>query len=306
MVTTQSSATADQARLLRLATWASVGTALVLILAKLIAWGLTGSISVLASLVDSVMDLGASVLNLLAVHWSLRPPDREHRFGHGNAQALAALGQSALIVGTALFLGAEAIGRLLQPVPLAATGVGVVVILFAIVATLALLAFQRHVIRRTGSPAIRADSLHYATDLATNLATLLALMLVGLGWAKADPLIGLGIAGWVLVSALRLGWEAVDLLMDRELPDADRARILSVASAVPLVHGVHGLRTRRSGQRAIIQLHLVLDDGLTLASAHRVALAVEANIRALYPDADITIHQDPSSLGAEPGEAMEP
>ncbi|EGV18142.1 cation diffusion facilitator family transporter [Thiocapsa marina] len=286
-------------RLLRLATYASVATACLLILAKLGAWLVTGSVSVLASLVDSLMDAGASLVNLLAVHWSLMPPDAEHRFGHGKAEALAALGQATLIAGSAVFLGVQAVDRLLHPQPVAEAGVGLLVIGFAILVTLALLAFQRHVIRRTESAAIRADALHYATDLATNAATVVALLLAAAGWSGFDPLFGLTIGAYILYSALRIGFDAVQLLMDRELPEAARGQILDLAASVPGVLGVHGLRTRRSGQSLIIQLHLALEDTMPLIAAHQVALDVEACIRTLYPDSDITIHQDPVSLGEE-------
>lgn len=294
---TRSGASND--RLLRLATYASVATACLLILAKLGAWLVTGSVSVLASLVDSLMDAGASLVNLLAVHWSLMPPDAEHRFGHGKAEALAALGQATLIAASAVFLGVQAVDRLLYPQPVAEAGVGLLVIGFAILVTLALLAFQRHVIRRTGSAAIRADALHYATDLATNAATVVALLLASAGWSGFDPLFGLAIGAYILYSALRIGFDAVQLLMDRELPEEARRQILDLAATVPGVLGVHGLRTRRSGQSLIIQLHLALDDTLPLLAAHQIGLDVEARIRDLHPDSDITIHQDPVSLGEE-------
>lgn len=298
---------ADQTgRLLRLATYASVGTAALLILAKLVAWLMTGSVSVLASLVDSTMDAGASLVNLFAVHWSLMPPDREHRFGHGKAQALAALGQATFIAGSAGFLALQAFERMLHPQPLEAFGVGFAVIAIAIAATLALLSFQHYVIRRTNSPAIRADALHYATDLATNLATLVALTLAWAGWPGADPLFGLGIGAYVLYSAVQIGREAVQLLMDSELPAEERQQIAALAAAVPGVRGVHGLRTRQSGQSAIIQLHLELDDDLPLAGAHQITLNTETVIRARYPGADITIHQDPVSLGPESQDLADP
>jgi ferrous-iron efflux pump FieF len=290
---------AEAARLLRLATRASVATAAVLILAKLLAWLATGSVSVLASLVDSAMDAGASLVNLLAVQWSLQPPDAEHRFGHGKAQPLAALGQSAFIAGSAVFLGLQAVDRILHPQPIEEIGVGVAVIGIAIVATLALLVLQLSLIRRTGSTAIRADALHYATDLATNAATLLALLLAGVGWHGLDPWLGLAIGAYVLFSALRIAYDAVQLLMDRELPLESRETILRLARAVPPVRGVHGLRTHRSGQTTVLQLHLELDDQMPLIEAHRAALAVEERLREHYPEADITIHQDPASLGDE-------
>lgn len=290
---------AETARLLRLATWASVITAGLLILVKVVAWGMTGSITVLASLMDSAMDAMASLLTLLAVRWSLRPPDAEHRFGHGKAQALAALGQSAFIAGSALFLGLQAVDRFLNPRPLTEIGIGLGVIAFAILATLALLALQHHVIRRTGSPAIRADALHYATDLATNSVTLVALGLASFGWSGIDPILGLAIGLYILWSAVQIGRDAIEMLMDRELPDEARRDILELSRGVPGVRGAHELRTRQSGQSLIIQLHLELDDELPLRQAHQIALAVEAQIRERYPDSDILIHQDPVSLGRE-------
>lgn len=289
----------ETARLLRLATYASVGTASLLILAKAFAWLLTGSVSVLASLVDSAMDAGASVVNLLAVRWSLQPPDEEHRFGHGKAEALAALGQATFIAGSALFLGLEALDRLLHPRPVEEIGTGVAVICLAIVLTLGLLAVQRYVINRTNSPAIRADALHYATDLATNAATLAALVLALFGWPGVDPILGLAIGVYILRSAAQIGHEAVQLLMDRELPEEQRQHIVGLAEAVPQVRGVHDLRTRQSGQSLIIQLHLEMDDQLPLVRAHQIATKAEMAIRAQYPDSDIIIHQDPASLGPE-------
>lgn len=289
----------SSARLLRLATYASVSTAALLILVKLAAWFATGSVSVLASLVDSAMDIGASLVNLFAVHWSLAPPDAEHRFGHGKAQPLAALVQAAFIAASAAFVGLEAFDRIIHPQPVAEVGVGLAVLGFAVVATLVLLAFQHSVIRRTGSTAIRADALHYATDLATNGATLLALGLAWFGWHGADPIFGLAIGAYVLVSALRIGYDAVQLLLDRELPQTERDEIIALASATPMVRGVHGLRTRQSGQLMIIQLHLELGDDLPLIEAHRIALDAERRIRTRYPESDIIIHQDPASLGDE-------
>ncbi|MBK1717694.1 cation diffusion facilitator family transporter [Thiocystis violacea] len=300
--TVSNAGAAETARLLRLATHASVATASLLILVKLVAWLLTGSVSVLASLVDSAMDAGASLVNLFAVRWSLLPPDEHHRFGHGKAQALAALAQATFIAGSALFLGVQAVDRMIHPRPVVEIGVGFGVIGFAILVTLGLLAIQHHVIRRTGSAAIRADALHYATDLATNTATLAALGLTAMGWPGSDPLFGLGIGLYILYGASRIGIEAVQLLMDQELPEDQRQRIATLALAGPMVRGMHGLRTRQSGQSPIIQLHLELDDELPLKTAHGLALEAEARIRKQYPDSDILIHLDPASLGKEVAE----
>ena len=291
--------TTDKSRLLRLATYASVATAGILILAKLVAWLMTGSITVLASLVDSLMDAGASIVNLFAVRYALLPPDDEHRFGHGKAEALAGLAQAAFIIGSSVFLVLNAVDRLRHPQPLTEIGVGVTVMVFAILATAALLIFQYRVIAQTQSTAVRADALHYATDLATNAATLLALILALYGWSGLDPWFGLAIAAYILYSALHIARDAIDLLMDRELAPEERARIRELALSVPKVGNVHALRTRQSGQTKLIQLHVGLPDDLTLAAAHTISDQVEAKLQAAFPDADIIIHQDPMSLGDE-------
>jgi len=286
-------------RLLRIATYASVATAGILIVGKLAAWLLTGSVSVLASLVDSLMDAGASLVNLFAVRFSLMPADDEHRFGHGKAEALAGLGQATFIAGSAVFLILSAIDRLLHPLPLMQIGVGVAVMLFAIGATIVLLSIQHHVIKQTQSTAIRADALHYATDLATNTATLTALILAHFGFPGLDPLFALGIAAYILYSAFHIARDATRLLMDRELPEEEREHISAIASGTPGVIGVHGLRSRQSGQIKVIQLHLELADELPLIEAHRISTAAEERLRREFPFADIIIHQDPASLGDE-------
>jgi ferrous-iron efflux pump FieF len=286
---------AQRRRLLHLATTASVVTAVLLILAKLVAWLMTGAVSVLASLVDSLMDAMASLVNLVAVRYSLQPADAEHRHGHGKAEALAGLGQAAFIAGSALLLALEGIDRILHPEPLTALGVGIAVILVAMLATLALITLQRHVIRRTGSTAIKADALHYFTDLITNASILLALVLGALGWPGLDPWFALGIAVYILYSAWKIGREAVRLLMDRELPPEVRQQILRLAYAPAAVRGVHELRTRQSGHTYFVQLHLELDDDLPLREAHAIADGVERSVRQAFPGAEVLIHQDPVS-----------
>jgi ferrous-iron efflux pump FieF len=285
-----------QARLLRRATLASVVTASVLIAAKLVAWLLTGSVSLLASLVDSLMDVAASIINLMAVRYALEPPDAQHRFGHGKSEALAGLAQATFIAGSAVFLVFHAVDRLLHPVPLADLEVGIVVMVFAIVATAVLVAIQRHAIRHTGSTAIRADSLHYLTDLLTNVGIIAALVLAGLGWQGIDPVIAIVIAVYIFWSAWGIGREAFHVLMDRELPETVRERVTALALGHPEVRGVHDLRTRQSGLVKIIQLHLELDAWLPLREAHAMAKQVEREILAAYPEADVTIHQDPREV----------
>ncbi len=285
-----------RARLLRWATYASTATALVLIAGKLIAWWLSDSLSLLGSLMDSGLDLLASLVNLFAVRHALEPPDPEHRFGHGKAEAIAGLAQAAFIAGSAAFLALQALWRLWRPQPLADLGAGMIVMLASMALTALLVAFQRHVVRATGSTAIAADSLHYKTDLLMNLGVLAALVLAEHGVRAADPVFALLLAGYIFQSAWRIAKEALDHLMDRELGEEERARIKAIVRAHPEVRGMHDLRTRRAGGTIFIQLHLELDDELPLIEAHRIADEVELAIRKAFPEAEVIIHEDPASL----------
>ena len=283
------------ASLLRLATSASVATAIVLIGIKFTAWFLTGSLSVLASLIDSFMDAIASVINLLAVRYSLKSADDDHSFGHGKAEALAGLGQSCFIAGSGLILIMHAAEKLTTPSTLQKVGVGISVMSISICVTVVLLAIQRYVIKKTKSTAIRADSVHYATDLLTNASTILALFLAGLGWQYADPVFSILIALIILRSAWTIGNDAVHLLMDKQLPEEMLVQILETARNNKFVQDVHDLRTRQSGQTPIIQLHLDLSGEMPLTEAHSVAKEVEKKLLNIFPNADIIIHQDPAT-----------
>jgi ferrous-iron efflux pump FieF len=289
----------EVARLMRLATYASISVAVILIIAKTIAWGISGSVSLLATLIDSTLDALASLINLFAVRHALSPADREHRFGHGKAEALAGLGQAAFIAGSAGFLLLEAGRRIAHPIPLESYGTGMMVMVFSILATLLLLGFQRHVIRKTDSTAIKADALHYRTDLMVNGSVIVALWLSVHGWVGFDALFAIGIAIYILYSAWAIVRQAFDHLMDRELPDVERARIKRIAKAHKDVHGMHDLRSRRSGTATFIQLHLELDDDLTLLQAHKISDEVEWSLQASYPGAEIIIHIDPISVVAD-------
>lgn len=284
---------------MRQATYASVGVALVLINAKLFAWAVSDSVSLLATLIDSTLDALASLINLLAVRHALSPADREHRFGHGKAEALAGLGQAAFIAGSSGFLLLESVRRIINPVPLDSYGVGIAVMLFSIVATLFLLMFQRRVIRLTGSTAITADALHYRTDLLVNGSVILALWLTARGWSGFDPLFAIAIALYILYSAWEIVKQAFDHLMDRELPEEERQQIKDIARAHKEVRGMHDLRSRRSGIDTFIQLHLELDDDLTLLQAHEISDEVELRLQEAYPMAEIIIHIDPVSVVAD-------
>jgi ferrous-iron efflux pump FieF len=286
---------ADQ--LMRWATYASVATALALIAAKVVAYLLTDSVSLLSTLLDSLLDAAASLINLLAVRHALTPADREHRFGHGKAEPLAALGQSTFIAGSAAFLIVQAANRLVSPHPVTNTTIGLAVMAFSIAATLLLVLFQRFVIRRTGSLAIKADSLHYASDLVVNASVVVALVLVAVyGWQRVDPVFGAGIALYIIYTAWQIAHSALDMLMDRELADEERQRIRAIALANPGVRAVHDLRTRAAGPTVFVQMHLEVDGKLTLVEAHTIADAVEEQIRTAYPGAEIIIHEDPAGI----------
>lgn len=290
---------AESARLPRLATNLSVTVAMVLIVAKGYAWWQTDSVAVLASLVDSLMDAGASLLNLFAVRYALAPADASHRWGHGKAEAIAGLGQGVLIIASGLFLVSEAVQRLANPVPLAAFPVGVAVMVLTIALTAGLVAVQSYVIRQTRSSAIRADSLHYRADLLTNAAVLLALILAQFGWSGIDPIFALAVAAYTLKAAWDIIGDAISELLDQELPEAKQKQIISIASANPRVLGVHDLRTRSAGRVDFVELHLELDDHMPLMVAHEVSDNVEDAIISALPQADVMIHLDPVSLAEE-------
>jgi ferrous-iron efflux pump FieF len=282
---------------MRLATAWAVVVAGFLIAIKAAAWILTGSISILGSLIDSLMDVFASAVNFFAVRHALTPPDSDHRFGHGKAEALAGLAQFALMSGSAFFLLLESINRLLKPQDLDKTEIGVVVIISSMVLTLGLVTFQKYVVRRTGSLAVSADEYHYRGDILMNGAVLVALGLSAYGgFGSIDALLGLGIAAYLGYIASKIMRRAYDELMDKEFDDEEREKILDIVKSDADVYDIHDLRTRQAGLKKFIQFHLELDPNITLIRAHEIADRVEANLLAHYPEADIIIHEDPAGL----------
>ena len=283
-----------KALLMRRATIASVAVAFTLIGIKFIAYILTGSVALLSSLIDSVLDSLASIVNFIAVRHSLSPADKEHRFGHGKAEPLAGLAQAAFIMGSSLFLIFEAINRFVNPHAILHGDMGIVVMLISLVATIVLVIYQRHVVKQTGSLAIQADSIHYFSDIALNLGVILALFLSTYwNWSLADPLIAMGIAIYIVFSAWRIVKQSLDQLMDRELSDEDRDQIKTIVNEHTGVVSLHELRTRASGKDIFIQIHLDMDARMSLIEAHRVSEEVEEKLQAAFPNADILIHQDP-------------
>ena len=287
---------ASHERLLRQATLASLTVAVILIVAKGVAWWLSGSVSLLAGLTDSLLDGAASLLNLLAVHYSLRPADDDHRYGHGKAEALSAIAQALFIAVSAVLVAIQAVEHLRHPEPLGSPELGIAVMLLSLALTVALLAFQYRVIRITGSTAIRADSLHYRSDLLLNSSILAALVLAWFGWQQLDAIFGLGISVYILWSAVQIAREAVAVLMDEELPPDVSAQMLELACQVPGVLGAHDLRTRISGTHWFVQLHLELPGALSLTVAHDLCEQVEKAIIAAYPKAEVLVHADPQEV----------
>ena len=297
--------TDDRAFLTRSAALASIAMALFLGALKGWAAWRTGSTAMLGSLADTALDLVASVVTLAGVWIAAKPADESHRFGHGKAEALAAMFQVILIVLSAAAIGFRAVVRLVEGGSTDAAAAGIGVSAIAIVATFALLAWQRHVIRRTGSLAIRTDNVHYQSDLFLNLAVIAALVLDQvLGFHLADPLFGLAIAGWLLWGAWRASTEAVDNLMDREWPEEKRLRFVERAAAHPELSKLHDLRTRTSGDRDFAQFHVDLPPEMTVAEAHDIIERVEADLCAAFPDLELLIHIDPEGHVDEPGNKL--
>lgn len=296
----------DTASLNRSAALASIAVALLLVGLKGYAAWSTGSAAMLGSLADTALDLVASLATLAGVWIAAQPSDDNHRFGHGKAEALAAFVQVVLISISALGIAARAVEQLLAGARVEAAGEGIGVSVIAIAATLLLLAWQNHVIRRTGSLAVRTDNLHYRSDLALNLAVIAALVLDQYaGLRGADPLLGLAIAVWLGWGAWGASQEAVEQLMDKEWPDQRKAHFLEVVARHPELKGVHDLRTRTSGNRDFVQFHVWVDPNMTVRHAHRVMDEVEAKLAAEFPGVEILIHPDPEGLVNEEGPAAE-
>jgi ferrous-iron efflux pump FieF len=287
---------AESGRHMRRAAMASVGVSLFLVAIKAFAYFASHSVAMLASLADSALDLFTAGLNFFAIHEALAPADKEHRFGHGKAEPLAGLAQGAFISASALFLVIQAVQRLISPQPIEHGLEALVVMLIAIVTAIGLILYERSVVKRTGSLAISADQTHYIGDLATNFGVVIAILLAGLGWVLADPIIALLVAAVLVGSAWLVFRRCLDQLMDHELPDEEREKIKDIVRAHPEVISLHDLRTRKAGLYTFIQVHIELDPEMPLSRAHAVSDAVEAELCAAFDQAEVIIHQDPAGL----------
>ena len=283
-------------QLIKLATWASVVAAISLIGVKTWGWDQTQSVSLLASLIDSTMDSAASLINFFAIRYAMAPADKEHRFGHGKAEALAGLAQALLILVSIGLLLTQTLGRLWNPLVVENTPIGISIMLVSMVLTGALVVFQWYVVKRTQSNAIKADSLHYTSDFLMNFGVIIALFLASIGYHGADPYFALSIGAFVVYSAWGIAQSAFHLLLDHELSDEQRHLITQLALTQPQVIGMHDLRSRQSGHMQFIQLHLELQENMLLLEAHDVAEALEHRIMAVFPYADVIIHLDPVSV----------
>lgn len=285
---------ADTQRLMKAATVASTGVAVLMVVGKTGAWLATGSVSMLSSLVDSALDLVSSLITFFAVRTALTPADAEHRFGHGKAEALAGLAQAGFITASGIALLLTVADRFLRPQPVREEGIGLAMSAVAIVITIALVSFQTYVARRTRSIAIAADRAHYLTDIVGTLAAGAAIYLSG---RFDEPMIDTVVAGLVALYLMRGAWGvargSLDVLMDRELPEAERQKVIDIARAHPEVRGVHDLRTRSSGLTKFIQLHIELDPTLGFVPAHAIGDRIEAEIEKAFPGAEIILHVDP-------------
>ncbi|MEI4260024.1 MAG: cation diffusion facilitator family transporter [Candidatus Dasytiphilus stammeri] len=285
-------------RLVKQALLVSLSLVILIFFIKFWAWWKTESVSLMASLVDSLIDIAASVTNVLIVRYSLQPADQEHTFGHGKAEALAVLVQSMLISGSALlFLVLTVIHHLSHPLGVYNPGFGISITFFIIVLTVVGLLFQKWAVQKTRSIAIRADMLHYKSDLLVSLAIIIALSLSYYKVLKqADDFFALGIGLWILYRSLHLGYEGIQVLLDRALPSHEIDKIIHLVTSLPNVNGIHKLRTRKSGPIRFIQLHLELDDNLPLIKVHIITKKIEERLFSYFPHSDIIIRQDPCSI----------
>lgn len=289
---------------------ASVSVALFLLALKIFAAAETGSVALLASLADTGFDVLASLLTLFSVRYAAMPADDDHRFGHGKAEALSALFQVILITVSAIFIAWRAIMRLGAQEQTAHPEYGIGVSVIAIVATLGLLAYQRHVVRKTGSVAIQADHVHYQSDLLLNVAVIVAILLDNmLNVRGADPLFGIAIAAWLSWGAYRAARLALDQLLDREWPEEKRQRFIEVALRHPELRGIHDMRTRSSGVHDFCQFHVWVDPNMTVAAAHDIMDEVEQALMDAFPGVEVLIHPDPEGhkdeMGYIPAETIE-
>ncbi len=295
----------ESAKLTARVTLLSVSCASVLIVAKIVAWRLSGSIATLASLADSALDLIASLATFYAVRYAVAPPDAEHRYGHGKAEAFGSLIQAGLVFASAALIGQEAVDHILHPMPLTHEGWAMGAMAASTGLTVLLILAQTRVLRQANSVAVSGDRAHYAADVASNLVAFAGIalaMLTGSAWIDAAA--GLLVTAWLVWGAISVFRQSSLQLMDHELPPEARAQILSLAGDDPRIIDIHDLRTRAAGPYVHIQMHAELAGETTLADCHHILIAAERRVLKAFPAADILIHADPYGEAEEHGGAF--
>ena len=287
----------NQVKLMRLATNFAMSLAFFLVIIKIVAYFITNSLSILSSFIDSSTDLISSFINFLAIKYSLMPADHEHSYGHGKAEPIAGLAQALIIIIMALFLLFNAFQRFGQPVEVIKSLVGIIVMVISLLSTLLLVSFQSFVIRQTNSIVIKADALHYKGDILINLSVIFTLIFVNYyNFLWLDSVLAILISFYLIFNSGLIILSSYNELMDSELPDLERKKILNIVLSHPEILEVHDLRTRSSGIQNFIQMHIVLDSNISLMDAHKISDTVENLILKDYPNTDIIIHQDPSGI----------
>ncbi|TRX57919.1 cation diffusion facilitator family transporter [Thalassomonas sp. M1454] len=285
--------------LVKLASKMAILVAAILVVSKLYAWWISSSSAMLASTTDSILDVFASLCSFIIIRFSLSPADKEHRFGHGKAENLAALMQSSFVLGSAILLMFHGVDRVISPQVVSHSSTAIAISVLAIVLTIALISVQKYVISKTNSVAIGADSLHYQSDLLLNAGVILALVLNQYNWPQADGVFTVFVGLFLLSGAVKIIYHSIHDLMDRELDEQDLASIKAVINSHPKAHGFHELRTRQAGKMRFIQFHLELDDNLSLLQAHQISDEVEQELLKIFNDTEVFIHQDPQSVVAK-------
>ncbi len=286
--------------LIKLSTYVTVAGVSVIIIAKIFGWLISDSVSMLASLVDSLLDIAISIMNLATVHYSLQPPDNEHRFGHGKAEDLAVFCQAIFFGSSGIFIIFSALHRMFvnSSFQLKANNTSILILLFSIAVTLIIILFQKFVIKRSKSNVIEADSIHYISDFLTNIAAIIGIYLSSFFHSSMfDVLMASIIAFYIIFNAIKMFKNAFNNLMDRELAEEQKQLIIHTIKSHPKILGFHDLKTRYAGTKPFVQLHIELDEKMILREAHKVVIEVEDMILQHFPNAEIIIHQDPD--GAE-------
>ncbi|PZP56469.1 MAG: hypothetical protein DI586_03500 [Micavibrio aeruginosavorus] len=278
-----------------LASSVTIGLVIVLIFAKTVAYVFSGSASVLSSLVDSISDIGMSLMTWLSIRWSLKPADEDHRHGHGKIEGVSALFQAAVLTGSAVFLLFTAIDRFIEPQKMTDHLYALMLMFLSVLMSLVMTYVQNQAQKETGSLALEADKAHYSTDVWMNGAVMIVVFFDYMKWAPMwlDTAATALIAALFAKTAYCIAVKALDMLMDREVEPETKARIFKIVTSPQEVKGVHDLRVTRSGMKMFVSFDMEVDANLLLWSAHEIAQEAEYRILKEFPNAEILIHLDP-------------